>query len=85
VVLPDRAQEFAEGFSFADNFYFTLDPDYYMINKYGLRWDAPRETAYPSTFVIDKNGIVIFSKVSLTHEGRANVEEVLLILLAQSK
>lgn len=60
-----------------DNFYFTIDPDYSMINKYGLRWNAPKETAYPSTFVIDKSGKIVFSKISKTHGGRAKIDEIL--------
>lgn len=76
-VLQEKAKEFAEDFNFPDNFYFVIDPNYEMINKYGLRWDAPKETAYPSTFVINKNGIIEYSKVSLTHGGRASVEELL--------
>ena len=75
--LKDYATEFSDSFSFPQNFYFVFDPNYTMINKYGLRWDAPRETAYPSTFVIDENGIVVFAKVSETHGGRAEVEEIL--------
>lgn len=76
-VLQEKAKEFAEDFNFPDNFYFALDPDYSMINKYGLRWDAPKETAYPSTFVFNKKGKVVYSKVSSTHGGRAGVEEIL--------
>jgi len=77
VVLQEKAKEFTEDFTFPDNFYFALDPDYTMINKYGLRWNAPKETAYPSTFVINKKGEVVYSKVSSTHGGRASVDEVL--------
>uniref|UniRef100_UPI003216BF0B peroxiredoxin family protein n=1 Tax=uncultured Draconibacterium sp. TaxID=1573823 RepID=UPI003216BF0B len=79
-VLLQKAKEFAEDFTFPDNFYFTIDPDYSMVNKYGLRWNVPKETAYPSTFVINKNGEVVYSKVSSTHGGRAAVEEVLEVL-----
>jgi len=55
----------------------VLDPDYVFTNLYGLRWDAPRETAYPSTFVVDSLGVVRFSKISRSHGGRASVDEVL--------
>ncbi len=79
-VLQAKANEFTEDFNFPDNFYFTLDPDYSMINKYGLRWDVPKETAYPSTFVIDKSGKIVFSKISESHGGRAKVGEVLKVL-----
>lgn len=76
-ILQEKAKEFVEDFTFPNNFYFALDPDYSMINKYGLRWDAPKETAYPATFVIDKKGKIVFSKVSSTHRGRTTVEEIL--------
>lgn len=79
-VLQEKAEEFTEDFTFPEGFYFALDPNYSMVNKYGLRWDAPKETAYPSTFVIDKAGIVLFAKVSSTHGGRADVEEVVAAL-----
>jgi len=78
--LEKYAGEFSQNFNFPENFYFALDPDYVMINKYGLRWDAPKETAYPSTFVINKKGKVIYSKVSTTHGGRASSDEVLKVL-----
>lgn len=44
---------------------------------YGLRWDAPDETAYPSTFVIDETRSVRFAKVSRTHGGRTKAAAVL--------
>ncbi len=75
-VLQEKAKEFTSDFTFPEGFYFALDPNYEMVNQYGLRWDAPKETAYPSTFVIDKNGKVVFVKVSSSHGGRADVEEV---------
>jgi peroxiredoxin len=74
--LQAHAKEFSEDIKFPENFYFLLDPDYSMINKYGLRWDAPKETAYPSTFIISKEGKIVFSKVSTTHGGRASNEEI---------
>ena len=74
--LQEHAKEFSEDFEFPDNFYFTLDPNYSMINKYGIRWNAPKETAYPSNFVINKKGEIVFSKVSKTHGGRASNEEI---------
>jgi len=74
--LQKHAKEFSEDYKFPDNFYFTIDPDYSMINKYGLRWDAAKETAYPSTFVINKKGEIVFSKISTSHGGRATNEEI---------
>jgi hypothetical protein len=45
--------------------------------RVGLRWDAPDETAYPATFVIDRGGAVRFAQVSLGHDGRALATDVL--------
>jgi len=71
-----RAGEFLQGTELPAGFTMLLDPDYSFTNAYGLRWDAPRETAYPSTFVIDSNGKVRYRKVSMTHGDRANATEV---------
>lgn len=54
-----------------------LDPDYEFTNLYGLRWDAPRETAYPSTFLIDGHGVIFFSKIVKEHGGRTTAAEIL--------
>ena len=35
-----------------------------FILGYDWRWEAPRETAYPSTFVVDKQGIIHYSGLS---------------------
>lgn len=78
--MQEHASEFSNDFDFPENFYFTLDPDYSVINKYGLRWDEPKETAYPSTFVINKMGEIIFSKISEKHGGRSKTDEVLEVL-----
>jgi alkyl hydroperoxide reductase subunit AhpC len=48
-----------------------------FTNAYGLRWDAPQETAYPATFVIDRDGIVRFAQISSGHDGRALATDVL--------
>ena len=75
--LMDHAQEFVSGKDIPLNFSFVIDPDLKFTLSYGLRWDAPKETAYPSTFVIDPQAVVRFAKVSKTHGDRASVEEVL--------
>jgi len=54
-----------------------LDPDYSFTRAYGLRWDAPNETAYPSTFVLDTRGTVTFARTSHAHGDRVPVAEVL--------
>jgi len=68
--LQEHAEEFRRGKGIPESFYFVIDPDYKFTNEYGLRWDAPRETAYPSSFVIDRDGIVKFADISKTHGGR---------------
>lgn len=75
--LGKRAQEFIGDTTLPAPFTLLLDPDYTFTNAYGLRWDAPRETAYPSTFVIGSDRKVQFAKVSREHGGRSQVKEVL--------
>ncbi|HAH44287.1 peroxiredoxin family protein [Gimesia sp.] len=75
--LEKRAEEFIRDQSLPENFYFLVDPDYKFTNAYHLRWDAKRETAYPSTFVIGTDGKIKYAKISKTHGGRANAKEVL--------
>ena len=72
-----RSAEFLADKKLPDNFTLLLDPGYEFTNLYELRWDAPNETAYPSTFLIDSNRRVFFSRVSTTHGGRTKASEVL--------
>jgi peroxiredoxin len=75
--LKEHATEFVSGKQIPKNFRIVLDPDYAFTNRYGLRWDAKGETAYPSTFVIEKGGAVVFAKVSKSHGGRSTAPEIL--------
>lgn len=75
--LEARAAEFATGKEFPPHFELVLDPDYEMTNRYSLRWDAPNETAYPATFVIDREGRIVFSRISDSHGGRTKPGDVL--------
>ena len=59
------------------NVYLVIDPDYRFTNQYGLRWDAPHETAYPSTFLIDRHGIVFFRKIGTGHGDRTTAADTL--------
>jgi thioredoxin-dependent peroxiredoxin len=74
--VQKRAEEFAAGRPFPPNFRFVLDPNYALTLSYGVRWDAPQETAYPSTFVIDRRGIVRYALVSKSHAGRSTAADV---------
>jgi peroxiredoxin len=76
-MLNQRASEFLAGRMLPANFSLLLDPDYQFTNLYGLRWEAPKETAYPSTFLIDAKGSVFFAKVAKAHGGRTTAAEML--------
>jgi len=75
--LAGKATEFTTGKMLPDSFDLLLDPGYEFTNLYGLRWDAPHETAYPSTFLIDRHGVVFFSKIVKEHGGRTTAAEIL--------
>lgn len=81
-IVQNKAHEFAADKNLAEPFEMLLDPDYAFTNLYGLRWDAPKETSYPSTFVLDKTGKIVYAKVSTTHGGRAPAKEILSALAA---
>jgi thioredoxin-dependent peroxiredoxin len=76
-MLKEHANEFIMDKQWPKEFIFLMDPDYTFTKAYGLRWDAANETAYPSTFIIDRDGKVSFAKISHTHTGRASATEVL--------
>jgi peroxiredoxin Q/BCP len=75
--LKKHADDFVRSKTLPENVYLTLDPDFGLVEKYHLRWNAKNETSYPSTFVIDSSRKVLFAKVSKTHGGRASLDEVL--------
>ena len=76
--LDQRAKEsLAKQAELPANIQLVIDPDYKMTNLYGLRWDAPHETAYPSTFVLDRQRKILFEKVSHTHGDRTTAQDVL--------
>jgi thioredoxin-dependent peroxiredoxin len=78
--LKARAEEFLSGKSFPKNFDLVLDPGYEFTTLYDLRWNGPQETAYPSTFIIDPQGVVIFSNISKSHGGRVKAADILAVL-----
>ena len=75
--LGAKANEFLADKKLPEHFDLVLDPGYGFTNSYGLRWDAPHETAYPSTFLIDRQGAIFFSKIVKEHGGRTTAAEVL--------
>jgi peroxiredoxin len=84
--LDQRAKEFlATESQLPANVVLVVDPDYVATNLYGLRWAAAHETAYPSTFILDKKGKVIFEKISRSHGDRLSAEEALRLLRSEHR
>lgn len=75
--LKEHAEAFTSIGPLPAAFRVVLDPDYAFTNSYGLRWSAPEETAYPSTFVVGKGRMVMFARVSRGHGDRVTTADVL--------
>jgi peroxiredoxin len=76
--LDQHAKEFlAKQAELPSNIFLVIDPDYTVTNLYGLRWDAPHETAYPSTFILDRKGVIAYEKISHTHGDRLSAQDAL--------
>ena len=76
--LDQHAKEFLEKQAdLPSNIVLVTDPNYKITNLYGLRWDAPHETAYPSTFILDKRGTIVFEKISHGHGDRLSAQDAL--------
>jgi peroxiredoxin Q/BCP len=81
--LDQHAKDFlAMQADLPSNIQLLIDLDYKMTNLYGLRWDAPQETAYPSTFILDASGTVLFEKISHSHGDRTSADDILAELKA---
>jgi peroxiredoxin len=65
------------------NVTLVTDPAYAMTNQYDLRWNAPEETAYPSTFIINRKGKITFEKISRSHDDRTVAADILAKIPAQ--
>ena len=82
--LDRHAKEFlAQQASLPANVVLVTDPDYTVTKRYDLRWDAPSETAYPSTFILDRHGSILFEKISKEHGDRTMASEILPRIPAQ--
>jgi peroxiredoxin len=78
--LREHAAEFRKNRELPADFRLLVDPDYTFSSAHGLRWDAPGETVYPATFVLDQDGVVRFAKVSHEHGGRTSAKDILAAL-----
>ena len=75
--LKAHAQEFLQNKTWPADFFFVIDPDYMFTLAYGLRWEAKKETAYPSTFILERGGKVRFAHVSKSHGNRLSAARAL--------
>lgn len=75
--LEQHATEFLPARELPPNLRFVTDPDYQVTMLWKLRWDAPKETAYPSTFIVDPSGKIRFAQVSRSHGGRTKADQIL--------
>ncbi|NNE01431.1 MAG: redoxin domain-containing protein [Pirellulaceae bacterium] len=75
--LERHAEQFMGSRSVPEPLVLVRDPGMKMVTAWGLRWNAPHETAYPATYVIRSNGRVAWRKISDSHAGRTTVEEIL--------
>jgi peroxiredoxin len=79
---PGRLDEHAREFlstqtKLPPNTHLVIDPDYTFTHQYGLRWDAPQETAYPATFILDATRIILYRKISRSHGDRTTAGDIL--------
>jgi thioredoxin-dependent peroxiredoxin len=80
--LASEANAFAPANSLATNVHLVIDPDFAVTNLYGLRWNAPNETAYPSTFIIQKDGTIFSAQVGKSHGDHPTAADTLSALNA---
>lgn len=75
--LERQAEQFLGSRRLPDPLVLVRDDDMRVTEAWGLRWNRNRETAYPSTFVLDRFGKIAWKKVSQSHAERSSVEEIL--------
>jgi peroxiredoxin len=75
--LKAHATEFLKNKQWPQEFVYLIDPGFSMVNAYTLRWDAPGETVYPSTFVLDQKGVVRLATISHDHDNRTKAADII--------
>jgi peroxiredoxin len=76
-VLEKRAREFMGTRRLPQPLVIVRDDGMQMVEEWGLRWRARKETAYPATYVIDRNGRIRWQQISKSHAGRSSVQDIL--------
>ncbi len=82
--LATDAADMAGSQPLAANVHLVLDPDYSFTNLYGLRWNDPNETAYPSVFVIHSDNSVVFEHVGQYHSDFTPATDTLAAVTADN-
>ncbi|MDV6030615.1 MAG: redoxin family protein [Phycisphaera sp. RhM] len=75
--MDRHADDFLHGTTLPKPLTLLLDPGDSFTNAYGVRWNAPQETASPTSIVLAETGKIMFVKIRETHGGRSAAEEVL--------
>jgi peroxiredoxin len=75
--VRERAEEFVTGKTLPAKYHFVTDPDLKIVNLFGVRWDAPDQHAYPSTFVVDRSRVTRFVHVGSSPGDRPAGDAVL--------
>lgn len=75
--LEQQAEDFIGSRRLPSPIVLVRDDDMRVAQQWGVRWNKPRETTYPSTFVLDQYGRIAWKKVSRSHGERSSVEEIL--------
>jgi peroxiredoxin len=75
--IEKKAEQFLGSRSLPEPLVLVRDQGMEMVDQWGLRWNARNETAYPATYVFDRNARLRWKKVSESHAGRSTVEEIL--------
>lgn len=78
--LDQHAKQFIGRQRLPKSFRFLLDPDFTFANAYGVRSQAPGDTAYPASFVIGRDNIVRFAQVGRAPNDRASAATLLAAL-----
>jgi peroxiredoxin len=82
--LVDDAKQMTGSGQLPGNIHVVIDPDYQFTNQYGLRWDAPNQTAYPTTFVVSKGGMVFFVHTGRTSSDQTPAKDILAVINANT-
>ena len=74
--VRERAAEFITGKTLPARYHYVQDPDLKIVNLYGVRWVAPDQHAYPSAFVIDRQGATQVAYVGKAAGDRPAIDDV---------